>query len=349
MRLLTVILAVFLLAAPLAAQVNQHIDGYNPEVNLKFVNLPDGRRPFVGRFDFEKLPAPLEPVRVDFTLEVSRDFLVPEGDWKIHLVWNCKAVRLLGDSIFVWPGPHPLGGTYSGSFELVPLRSGLHKFMLYMFDNVDGALDVHWCFDQDGNLTFLDKIELSNHYNDCNRQQCTFFNKDSVYVLRHGGEPSDDDLFLTDFTVKPVFRIGDTSTVRYRLTAVDDLPNPLQIQIYAEGMKVVSEPQRIAPGIVKGDTVYYEIKAVPLPVRDIHLLSLLVQDKSKRSGERYDNIIPCESVYDDDGNLRFIGDGSLWAGVADSLLPKSFRPMREGDRESIIIFPDREQIQRHTY
>jgi len=311
-------------------------------------------RLFQGEFDFEQLPAPLETVKVNFTLEIARDIVIPEGDWEIKLGWDRKAMRLLGDSVFVWSGSHSLGSTYSGSFELVPLLSGFNGFQLYMpGEEEDGALDVKWCFDKDGSLTFLGKEEIGDQFkNQCTLHQCTFFNEDSVHMIQRDMEsyPDPKQLFITTMTVCPPFNIGDTSTVRYHLVAGDDLNVPLEIELTGRGMQVVSNPERLPTTVSRADIIDYEIKVVPLAVRGIHHLRLNLRRPGHLSSskERYFNCIDCFAVFRNDGSLRFISDVGL-GGLDETFLPDAFPPLKVGDNQRIKLSPDSEEVLRYKF
>jgi len=173
---------------PVSGQINLEIAGYDTTVHLKMPRVYRHMRPFVGTFTFQEAPRPLDPVRVDFSLTVRNDYdsYYDVDPWDIKVLWDTKAMRLVGDSLFPWPGPHPIGAELSGSFEVIPLLSGLHGFSVYWDEPglYDSKLDVSWCFDKDGVLSFLDRVELiGRRAPDCTQDWCTFFNEDTVYVV----------------------------------------------------------------------------------------------------------------------------------------------------------------------
>ncbi len=349
-RTLFALAVLLILSTSAAGQINQEIGDYSKIVDLKFARLSGHERPFVGTFSFEEPPQPLEPVTVHFTLTVCSDYSYYKGDtWKIRVQWGKKAVRLLSDSVFHWTGTHAVGDQFSGTLEVVPLLSGLSGFSVYWDEPglIDGKLDVRWCFDHDGNLSFLGKMEVKD-IRDCTADRCTFFNSDSVHIVQRDYPPSSFDLFSSDYTVLPPFRIGDTSTVRYRLKATEPLPNELFIEINTVGMELIGKPNRILPGIDKGEPVYYEVRVVPQPVRDTHKLVLRVRDLARGVGERHSYIVSCNSVYNSDKSLRFITDDDLW-GLDSTLLPQNFRPLAEGDSEIIRIDPETGRVFREKY
>ncbi|MBU0984200.1 MAG: hypothetical protein KKA42_10045 [candidate division Zixibacteria bacterium] len=83
---------------PVTNEISAHIDGYAAKLpGSGFVAVPDATRLFVGTFDFESLPGPLQPTRVDFTLEVTREAYPPDTAWRIHIWHNRPGIRLLTD------------------------------------------------------------------------------------------------------------------------------------------------------------------------------------------------------------------------------------------------------------
>ncbi len=327
-----IILTFSLLSASVAGQINQRIDNYSHQVDHLYGDLT---RPFVGSFDFVTLPEPLQPTRVNFTFEVLHEH-VPDGDWTMKVYYQPKVMRLMSESTFVWPGPHPVGAIYSGTMEFIPLASGLHGFSVALKGQEGGRLFVTWCLDQDGQLTYLGQ---PNSRIDCSRTTCTFFNEDSVHIMQQVRDPHPGELFSYSITVQPPFVIGDTSTVRYRLTAVEDILNEIDIRLNALSMQLVSEPNGIPCPLHQGDEVEVVFRVVPLAVRDRQGVVLQLRLPSETISERRNQPIPCYGVFYDSGELRFIADETL-NFIDTVLLPTAFRPSGPGDFETIQVFKD---------
>ena len=152
--ILIIILTIGITSSP-TAQVNNHISDY--AIDARESSGPESfRRPFVGEYEFETLPKPLKPTKVNFTLEVNQfPWPIPQEDWEVVVGYERKYMRLIGDSSFFWPAPHQTGDRFSGSFEFVPLISGYWEFGLCLPHSRDLWLPVGLCFDPDGNLTYL--------------------------------------------------------------------------------------------------------------------------------------------------------------------------------------------------
>ncbi len=327
-----VILTFSLLSASVAGQISQRIDNYRHQVDHLYGDLT---RPFVGSFDFVTLPEPLQPTRVNFTFEVLRKH-VPEGDWTMKVYYQPKVMRLMSESTFVWPGPHPVGAIYSGTIEFMPLTSGLHGFSVALKGQEACKLSVHWCLDQDGQLTYLGK---PNARTDCNRTTCTFFTDDSVNIVQRVRDPHPGELFSYSITVQPPFVIGDTSTVRYRLTAVEDILDGVDIELTARGIRIVSGPDRIPYPLYRGKVVEVVLRTVPLAISGSHGITLGLTEPSETLHGRRAQGIWCNAVFHDSGELRFVADEVL-DFIDKALLPTAFRPSESGDNEKIRVSKD---------
>jgi hypothetical protein len=345
MRYIVVILCTVLLHSPSKAQINQKIDISDVEVWIG--PHQEGVRPFIGSFEFQTLPAPLEPTRIHFVLEVSSDArYLPKGDWEIHLRYHPKTMRLIGESVFVWPPPHPIGATYSGSFEVVPLGSSQRNIAVYMPGyGRNLALTITWCLDPDGNLTFLGTPDDRPR---CDHTICTFFSPNSVHVVQSYAKPVPEQLFRYSYTVIPPFRIGDTSTITYTLTAVNDAPHGVDIEIMASGMQIVSLPEPITTPVLPGETVQLQMRVVPQPITGIRGVTILLSSNAKAPPSARQSVIPCEAVFHDNGDLRFVSDIDL-STIDKDLLPKTFRKARSGDNETVRISKEDGKIKRRVY
>jgi hypothetical protein len=350
-KIFALIAGLSILAATATGQINRDIGGFAEHLNLVHSSLDHNDRPFVGTFEFENLPEPLKPVRVNFTLTVCRDYkYLKANPWPIRVDWLKKGVQLIGDTLFLWPGPHDIGDEYSGSIEVVPLSSGLFGFSFYLDSPglITGGLAVQWCFDHDGVLSYLGKVEPGAIV-PCTYDWCTFFDRDSVHVVQDIYEDElSDELFFVEYTIIPPFRIGDTSLVRYALTAMTAVRNVLDVEINTSGMTLISDPPRLKAGIAQGEVIIYDLLVVPQAVQGVHNLTLCLRNVNREADEHRCNTIVCHSVYSDDGSLRFISDRDLSA-VDQGLLPKGFREMEEGDNELITLEVGAKSAIRHKY
>ncbi|MDD3731860.1 MAG: hypothetical protein PHU88_05735 [candidate division Zixibacteria bacterium] len=275
MKFLTIIVPIVLfLSAVSHPQVNRTIGDFEKEVSVAGLGGP---RPFVGTFEFETFPKPLTPTRVYFTFEVNdKMYSKPDDVWVIRLNYHPKGVRMLSDTVYYWPGPHELGNQYNGYFEFVPLCSGKWDFTFCQ----DGAgwlvaLKIAYTLDQDGNVIDIGKEPHVRGYNIVS----TFFNEDSIYFTQRGIGPR--ELFKYNFVVKPLFRIGDTSTITYYLTALEDAPDGVDIKVNADNMQIISLPERISKSVFTGDTLILNIKVVPRSIRDEHLIIVNLKNLEK--------------------------------------------------------------------
>jgi hypothetical protein len=348
--ILIIVILVHMFPAPVNSQINLEINGYDTVVQT----FDPKHRPFVGRFTFREEPQPLQPVRVDFTLTVSHPYAlwIDTNPWIIKVLWDKKAVKVEGDSIFSWPGSHEVGDQFSGSFEVVPLLSGLHGFSLFWDypGAIDTKLDVRWCFDKDGKLSFLGRTEIIGcRAPECTQDWCTFFAEDSVYVIGPTYKtPPSGEAFSYSYSITPPFRIKDTSTVRYYLTSHHDFISDLQVEFIGAGVELVSPLHLLRGDISKGETVIYEVRVVPLAVRNIHDMRLLLEHRRPEILQSSGNVILCETLFNDDGSLRFISDRWLM-DVDSTMLPSAFPPLEKGDSEMIRVEPGKDKVFRHKY
>jgi hypothetical protein len=326
--------AVVILATSGMGQISTTVTDFPTVVNRKFTNLHEKRRPFVGTFEFLAVPEPLTPVKVNFTLEVVEPKHLPEGDWTVRIFHYHKDVRLLTDSLLTWPGSHEPGATLTGMLEFVPLTSG-HKWLkLWVPGFSDGELTVQWCFDQDGVLMFLGKAEDKPSF--AHPPDCTFFDEDSVHIVqRYEADPQDWKLFSYEISIVPPFRIGDTSTVTYFLTALRDVSIMSGLEINCRNSRIVGWPEAGLPPAVRGETQAVRIRVVPDAIRDIHSLDLI--PGSGRS-------IQCCYMFREDSTLRLIADHGLHR--VEDLKTPSLRQSGSGDLHMIKIPSDGGAVKR---
>ncbi len=172
-------------------QVQSTIGDFETDTNLDFG--PKSRF-FVGSFHFQSLPKPLEPCKVDFVLEISKETpSISAEDWEIRVGYSDNAVRITGDTIFHWSGPHKVGRRFAGTIEFIPLRSGHWGITLYYHHPVrniyymflQAGIGFRWCLSPDGELRYLGKG--TGMPDGCMSVMSTFFNGDSITIYDDAG------------------------------------------------------------------------------------------------------------------------------------------------------------------
>ena len=69
----------------------------------------------------------------------------------------------MSDSTFNWPGPHKIGDKFQGEFEFMPYMAGFGGISIYLGGYLElrnSGIAFGYCFDEDGNLSLLDKCEM---------------------------------------------------------------------------------------------------------------------------------------------------------------------------------------------
>ena len=337
--ILVFLLITVIVSSP-TAQIHDHIGDY--QIDVGWPSMAEPYRIFVGEFDFVTLPEPLKPTKVNFTLETTEwSGRIQDADWTVKLGNEPKYMRVLGESEFFWPAPHNPGDRFSGSFEFVPLISGYWEFRLHLPGYRATFLPVGLCFDPEGNLTYLGKQK--RQLVDCDHPMTTFFNDDSVHIIEiHEARTSPNHLFSYEMTIKPPFRIDDTSTVVFRFQALDDFPDGVFMRLESLSAILTGLPDPIAGPVHKGDSVIVRLTAVPLPVTDYVHFYLELSDESDfgMGGGRIQTVF-CKAVYNADGSLRMVGDDAMSFGHPEptDLYPSSFRPRESRDYRRITIEP----------
>lgn len=335
-RLTAVILGGLVVSA--VAQVSLVVDDF-PAVAYR--SPVTHYRPFLGRFEFERPPQPLEPVTVRYRLEPCLDRPVRPGDWNMRISFDPKYLRLEGDSLFMWPGPHVEGNVYEGQFTVTPLTSGLHGFSVYMIfpDNIYAgpnlSLEVLWCIDADGNLSLLGRPPETGTLT-CTLQSWSFFTPDSISMREHVLGKNPGQRITWQAVVKPAFRIGDTSIVHYTLTALEDIVEPIGIEIGLEGMQLVKYPEKINPPILAGTVIERELAVVPIAIRELNAVGFTLYCVGPDGLWDGYTAIGCTAVFNDDGSLRLAGNTHPTSSY-DGLLPSTFREKTGRDSEWIRL------------
>ena len=351
MRIMAILSIVCVLGVATShSQINEVVGGFDKVVGTKFPRLDHGARPFIGEFRFAAMPLPLQAVRVDFTLTVCYDYrYIGMDPWPIRIQWDSKALAVIGDTLFQWPGQHSLEDQFSGSFEVMPLMSGSGGFSMYLdkLGFIDGKLGVKWCIDIDGGLTYLDKLEPKQAPIECTQCRCVFFDETDIHVVQRE-DPS--DLFHTEYKITPPFKAGDTSKITYTLTALEDIEDSLSIHVVAEGMTVVSIDQPAARLLKKGDMLALTLHVVPLLRTGVPGITVRVAApmSETKSDSRCYSIMPCYYILNEDGTLRCISDEHLYLDDT-SVLAKDLPPIEKGDNELINMNLGDGSVSRYVY
>jgi hypothetical protein len=315
------------------------------ETDLDFYLTTESRF-FVGSFNFQSLPRPLEPCKVDFILEISKE--QPEisaNEWEIKIDYRDDAVRIISDTVFHWPGPHKVGSRFTGTLEFIPLRSGYSDFgnwsiTLYyhhpvwnLHESKKIGIGFRWCLSPDGELLYLGKGPGMPE--DCGNLSSIFFKGDSIHIASLPGKRSRYP-FLYSILIEPQPRIGDTSIVHYFLKSQKDFPAGFDLRIEFDGMEIKEPPTKMDNAISNGDELELRLKIVPLPIRFDHSINLMIRFEDVREGKISSQSIKCFFVFNEDSTLKLINTEGF-PPFREDLYPTNFPDRIEGDGGEIDI------------
>lgn len=298
------------------AEIKQHIE-YG-SVDSKY----DDGRVIYGSVDFEEFPGPLKPVRVNFSLEVVKPLPkeTETAEWHIKIYYFDNVTQIVGDTLFYWPGLHTPGNRFTGSFEFVPLKSGLHTICLAR-DGHDGLLlplkdnrliSFQYCIDEEGELHFLDKYLVPNH-RERTKENCwtikTFFIPSDSIIMRQFPSGRETYAFEYEIKISPIPKIGDSSRITYRFKANENLPTGCNLDIVSTGMEIVSKPQKIDMNLNKDQYLEYYFDFVPKSIKGENSFMLDLRYISAKDSDRISTQgIQTRFVFNSDGSLRYIND-----------------------------------------
>ena len=326
MRLFSKIILVFLMASCSAyGQINMTIGNY-PEDTTPGNGLPHKHfRKFIGEFRFEQEPKPLTPTRVNFTLEVlPKRLFFPQGDWTLKIKYDSKYIELLSDSIFIWPGDKVEGDQFHGSIEFIPKVGGMNAFSLILLGCRPCFLDVQWCFDGEGKLTFLGRERTMT--TPCEDIKTTFYDSDTITILERDESKRYNSMFGYSILITPPFKMGDTSTVTYSLKSNFYLPEGFDMDFSLFGMTGVEFPREYRSSINKEELIEISIKVIPHEINSRHYINVFFSSNIFDSGEkRVSKEIRCFSVFKESGELKYISDHDFYH-LDLSHFPTNFRP-----------------------
>jgi len=313
---------------------------------------PDSRF-FIGNFHFQSMPKPLEPCKVDFVLEVSKEEpLMSADDWDIRLEYNCNAVRIISDTAFHWFGPHKVESRFTGILEFIPLRSGDWGITLYCYrpapfhisEQIAAGIGFRWCLSPEGELRYLDKGPAMPE--DCRSIRSTFFKGDSI-IIYDDPERVPDEPFEYKIVVEPVPRIGDTANIHFFLKARQDVSSGCDLRIDMGSMVLLSQPAKMNFPVEKGQIIDYAFRVVPCPVRNGHGITLhLSCDHYQPKRYKYSQTIQCSLIFNNDSTLRYVNyedynyEKDHVESVKGTLFPDVFPWATSSDNKHIEIKGD---------
>jgi hypothetical protein len=316
--------------------------GLNPEFRF-----------FVGSFNFRSLPKPLEPCKVDFVLEIPEEHSpIPENDWKIRINYHNNAVQIIGDTTFIWFGPHNVGSRYSGTFEFIPLRSGdcgvtlnYHSPVRHTaYENKKAGIGFRWCLSPDGELRYLGKGQGMPE--DCGNINSVFFKGDSLTIL-DDPESRSSQPFEYKILAEPQPRIGDTTNIHFFLKARQDILTGCDLSIDVGSMELLNQPDKMNFPIFKDQLVECTFKVIPRPIRNGHGITFHISCEPEMGKMcKYSQIIECSFIYNNDSTLRYVNyeDGNYDYGHVEelkkTLFPNAFPWATDSDSKHIEIQGD---------
>ena len=341
MQMILLIIVMIMICGVTSAQINRHIDYDSLKNNPPEYGHPWDRY-FFGSFDFETLPGPLTPTRVNFTLEAAKDD-VPEKDdkdWIVQVLYPRHAVKLLGDSLFLWPKPHHIGDIYTGILEFMPLISGRFDVSLVR-KGTRGAVAFRYCLDEDGNLLNLNRVKSRDI--ECDVHPVNYFYMDSI-VYKYIARNVESELFNYHMVITPLPKIGDTSTITIYLNAAQDIPNGCDIRINGHCFEVIQNLQAIDYAIYEGQQVQLSFKFIPLPIEVGHWLSVTLSTESKKLyKKKEEHHIPLNLLFNDNGSLRYFSNIRSFNQLSKDRLPKGFFPKEDGEKYITRIWINRDK------
>ncbi len=277
--------------------------------------------------DFEELPQPLKPARgtITMTRDSSLDGMPATLFQQMGFDVSEKYVDWLSERIVDIPSPMEAGDVHTLPIEFTVLESGQVDFSMYWVNipltmrGYEGR--VVWCINGDGDLEYLGSNLTQGGWA---RQpgRATFFDQDSVRILQRTRGEVGSNIFAGYCKIEPPFKIGEPSTVCFNIEMVESHAYGLDLEVSFGHMLVSDYPEPIKGPVYAGETFEICLTVVPLPVRELHDISLSVYDEQ---GSPNKEVISITSLFADDGTLRYISNGGLDFVEQDStLLPKSF-------------------------
>jgi hypothetical protein len=249
---------------------------------------------------------------VDYEVEVAWDDRWPvEEDWNLKVRFYRGRIRLLSDSIIVWPGPHKLGDVLRGTLEFVPMASGILSINIHRqpgnwrtrsSNYIAAGLTFSFGLDQDGSALYVGpQASRAMHFS---VPEVFFFEGDTLWMP---GVPDSGPLFRDEAFVTPPFGSGDTSTIRVKLTALKPIRSVLDIRLETVGLKLVKLPDPLDDPVESGDVIELEMVAIPLVGADWIGLRLKFSPGSEEIENTSDNrqTVDYGFTLSEDGDLEY--------------------------------------------
>ena len=291
---------------------------------------PPIQRSFIGVFDFESMPKPLEFVTVNYELEAT---MMNGGT--IQIRYDSNKVVLDGPSEFYWAPPTDRGQKYYGSVRLMPLVSGPARieFIMKNAGARDKGLVFGWCLDENGDVLCLGPRPF---YRKCRPLYCNYFNQDSVHIrdkLLMGGVIVGN----WDITISPTPVIGDTSELVLRIHRYGEFNDRAKFSVGARAYDIIQESMNLKNIDATGRTIELRLLLVPSAVNTSPVFSCKLIRPRSEEGINESATASFGCVFANDGSLRYIS--SQGAGLAaHELVPTTFRDeIPSQDRVSIEL------------
>lgn len=305
------------------------------------------KRPFMGTFKIENMPAPKSLSKVSYDLEVINSIgRYYDEDWKLGISYSLDGIEITDHTNLHWPGPHKNGDRFSGSFTFKTIKSGEWRLGVFidqysiseMRPGWGAGINFEFCIDQDGILHSMQKYNAKTDR--CYDMRTVYFDNDTLrldQLKEHKGRNS------LNYEVKifPKPYIGDTSEVVIELMANEFITSDIEYLIHSAGIEVVSVDNFLITPIDSLDSGSLVLKIVPQAVNYHHSLNINMTTPYEKGvkGKQY-AITQITMVFNNDRTLKYANlSGSL--NTPKSALPTNFREFnQESDRKTIKLMSD---------
>ncbi len=332
-KIIMLILFLFIVCSAINAEIKQILDNFPPIPMVESFRA----RNIHGTFEFVNLPEPLKVTTINFTLEIA-EFppSASEWDWTLRLPISDNNIKMLSDSLVIWKGPHKVGDIFTGTIEFIPLSSGLHGLTLSVIE-IMNDFSIEWVFDENRNLLALDNQYVSRAYDYLNT---FYFEEDSIFL--NYNHPTKNRPFMYEVTIKPIPKIGDTSTVHVRLIANTDFPNGLDLELISGRVNIVSNPNYVDYPILKNQVIDLNFDIVPDSFNLRHGFHLFAyNDILNKSDHKKEYHMSINFLFNEDGSLRFVLDQAFNMDKARKYYLKTFKSPINSSQKNIKILKDK--------
>jgi hypothetical protein len=322
-----IVLSFWLLAVACYADVviNDSPQAYVPRVAEVLQHIERKSPGYTVAIDFQGLPQPLKPVQATVTVTCDRDTTnlsmmyglgLEFGFYRDQIDWVGERKVSLGDQL------------QAGDVRTIPIKFTLLQsqgILIIRCGSADQDLPVGWCFDENGRL-----VHLGISPPICDNVPTVFFEGDSLKMPTPGPPRPKTNLVDAYYTVVPPFRVGDTSTVCFHLTALHSFLDGFDMQINYGHMSLVGVPEAVKGQVSAGQTLDICVQVVPLAFREQHEITLVIKRPDGPSDEiRSDEFLPIVAYFSNDGSLMYVHNRYL-----DLPEEKLSKGLPEGTRET---------------